>query len=60
MLIAKTKRNLVAPLVARVWELHSYTVPEVVVLPISGGNPGYLRWITDATGRLGAPGSRSR
>lgn len=50
LLIAKTKRNLVAPLVARVRELHSYTVPEVIVLPIEGGNPDYLKWITDVTG----------
>jgi periplasmic divalent cation tolerance protein len=50
LLIAKTSRELTDRLTARVRELHSYTVPEVVVLPISGGNPDYLRWISAETG----------
>ena len=24
---------------------HSYTTPSILVLPIEGGDPGYLRWI---------------
>ena len=27
---------------------HSYTVPEVIALPIVKGNPDYLQWITDS------------
>jgi periplasmic divalent cation tolerance protein len=28
--------------------LHSYTVPEVIAVPILGGNPDYLRWIDES------------
>jgi periplasmic divalent cation tolerance protein len=33
---------------ARIRELHSYQQPEIIALPIVGGDPGYLRWIKDA------------
>ena len=49
VLIAKTEQGLVETLTARVKALHSYTVPCVVALPILGGNPDFLRWITDET-----------
>jgi len=49
LLIAKTGWPLVNPLIARVKELHSYTVPEVIALPIAHGNPAYLRWIDETT-----------
>jgi len=29
----------------RVRELHPYEVPEIIALPILGGNPAYLEWI---------------
>ena len=29
----------------RVKELHSYTVPEIIALPIVGGSADYLSWI---------------
>jgi periplasmic divalent cation tolerance protein len=48
-LILKTRRDLVDPLVARVKELHSYTCPCVVALPLSGGNPAFLDWIVKET-----------
>lgn len=28
---------------------HPYDVPEIVVTPITGGNPDYLSWIADET-----------
>jgi periplasmic divalent cation tolerance protein len=35
----------------RIRELHSYEVPEVIVLPIIGGSSDYLMWIaTEASG----------
>lgn len=49
LLIIKTRQDLVEQLTARVRALHSYTVPEVIVLPILGGNPDYLKWIKDST-----------
>jgi len=50
LLVAKTRGDLVEKLVARVKELHSYTVPEVIALPILAGNPDYLKWIGEVTG----------
>ena len=49
LLIAKTKTSLLDKLIARVKELHSYKVPEVIALPIVKGNPGYLKWIGEVT-----------
>ena len=45
-LILKTRRSRVAALTRRVKELHSYTVPCVVALPMLGGNPDFLAWIS--------------
>ena len=28
---------------------HPYEVPEIIVLPVTGGLPAYLRWLTDET-----------
>jgi len=34
-------------------ELHSYTTPCVMVLPVESAEPGYQRWIAEETdGRL--------
>ena len=45
LLIAKTKASLLPEIINLVKELHSYTVPEIIALPIVGGNPDYLEWI---------------
>ena len=29
---------------------HPYDVPEILVLPISGGNPAYLSWLSEQVG----------
>jgi periplasmic divalent cation tolerance protein len=49
LLVIKTRQDLIERLTARVKALHSYTVPEVIALPILGGNPDYLKWIDDST-----------
>ncbi|MDA8078746.1 MAG: divalent-cation tolerance protein CutA [Nitrospiraceae bacterium] len=49
LMIAKTRRSLLADLTARVKELHSYTVPEVIALPILEGSGDYLRWLGEET-----------
>lgn len=49
LLIVKTRQDLIEPLTLRVRALHSYTVPEVIALPILGGNPDYLKWIDEST-----------
>ena len=50
LLVLKTRADLVEALQTRVRALHSYTVPEVIAVPIVGGNPAYLDWIDDSTG----------
>jgi periplasmic divalent cation tolerance protein len=49
LLIIKTQRRLFAALEKRVRELHSYSVPEIVALPIIDGSQDYLRWLGDQT-----------
>jgi periplasmic divalent cation tolerance protein len=51
LLIIKTPRELFAALEKRVRELHSYSVPEIVAVPIVDGSQDYLRWLGEqATG----------
>ena len=45
LLIAKTTRQVLDHLVRRVQALHSYDLPEIVALPVVGGNQAYLRWV---------------
>jgi len=52
LLIIKTAIDLFPEILARIKELHSYDVPEIIALPILGGNPSYLRWIDEVTGNF--------
>ncbi len=45
LLIVKTKASLLDEIVESVKELHSYDTPEIIALPIIGGNQDYLEWI---------------
>ena len=47
LLIIKTKASLLSEIIALVKEVHSYEVPEIIALPIIGGNEDYLKWIDD-------------
>jgi periplasmic divalent cation tolerance protein len=49
IMVAKTERSLFEPLEKRVKELHSYSVPEIIALPIVKGLKDYLDWIGDMT-----------
>ncbi len=48
LLIVKTKAGLLSEVIGLVKGVHSYTVPEIVALPIVGGNPDYLDWIDNS------------
>ncbi len=48
LLIVKTSAERFGELLRRVKEVHPYTVPEIVALPIVAGNPDYLRWIEES------------
>ena len=50
VLIVKTRSELVKELTEAVKAVHSYDVPCVVALPVTGGNPDFLKWIGDETG----------
>jgi periplasmic divalent cation tolerance protein len=51
--LIKTTSMCVDSLWQRVRDLHSYDVPEFVVLPIVDGNQAYLQWIADSTAQDG-------
>jgi periplasmic divalent cation tolerance protein len=53
LLVVKARRADAAALEARVRALHSYDVPEVLVLPVEGGSAAYLAWLDEATRRDG-------
>src|SRR5687768_8454038 len=45
LLIIKTTAARQAELEARLKALHPYDLPELVVLPVTGGNEPYLQWV---------------
>ncbi len=49
LLIIKTRRSLTTRLIARLGALHSYDVPEAIVLPIDAGARPYLAWLLGET-----------
>jgi periplasmic divalent cation tolerance protein len=48
-LIIKTTRDRVPVLEARIKALHSYELPEFVIVPIEGGSDAYLDWVRRET-----------
>lgn len=53
LLIAKIRESDFEAVAAAIRELHSYDQPEVLALPVSAGDPGYLAWIAEVTDRDG-------
>jgi len=45
LLIVKSRASVLNQIVKLVKQHHSYDVPEIIALPIIGGNPDYLEWI---------------
>jgi periplasmic divalent cation tolerance protein len=45
LLIVKTRDTLLPDIIKTVKKAHSYSVPEIIALPIVGGSPDYLDWI---------------
>ncbi len=48
LLLIKTTEAGVAPLQARVLELHPYDTPEFLAFEAGGGAAGYLAWVADS------------
>lgn len=51
LLLCKTTMPRMEAVVARVTSLHSYTVPEIIALPVAAGLPSYLEWIRTSVRR---------
>lgn len=49
LLIIKTTDERSDAVIKRIGEIHSYEVPEAIVLPVTGGYEPYLRWVTEET-----------
>ncbi len=49
LLIVKTRKDLFDSLSEKVKEFHSYSVPEIIALPIINGSEDYLKWIKEVT-----------
>ncbi|MEO6029206.1 MAG: divalent-cation tolerance protein CutA [Candidatus Binatia bacterium] len=49
LLVMKTRRASTTRLIARLRALHSYDVPEAIVLPIVAGSAPYLKWLMAET-----------
>jgi periplasmic divalent cation tolerance protein len=44
--VIKTTRERLPAVEARLKALHSYELPELLVLPVEGGSPAYLSWVS--------------
>jgi periplasmic divalent cation tolerance protein len=48
LMLIKTRADLVPEVETTIAGLHSYQVPEFLVLPVFGGSHAYLAWLTDS------------
>lgn len=49
LLIIKTVKRQVDAVMREIRKLHSYELPEMIVLPLAGGYPPYLQWLAEET-----------
>jgi periplasmic divalent cation tolerance protein len=49
LVLLKTRRPRFAALARRVRELHPYSVPEIIALPVGLGASAYLAWVAEST-----------
>src|SRR4030067_2820569 len=49
LLIAKSRKALLDQIIDHVKKIHSYSVPEVIAIPVIGGSEDYLRWVEETT-----------
>jgi len=57
VLMIKTRRDRYTALARRLQELHSYSVPEIVALPIETGAAAYVEWVRQSAAPRGGEGS---
>ena len=44
----KLSEDRQSPFQEKLRALHPYVVPEIILLPVTGGLPDYLRWVTES------------
>ena len=49
LLILKSFQSLLHKIIKRVKILHSYEVPEIIAMPIVGGDEKYISWMKNST-----------
>ena len=49
LLQLKTKRSLFEKVQREIEHLHTYDVPEIIMVPLAGANARYLQWIEEET-----------
>lgn len=55
LLLIKTTREMFEALSTAVREVHPYSVPEVIAIPVTDGYDGYLRWVRENVGSVEEP-----
>jgi periplasmic divalent cation tolerance protein len=48
LLLVKTRQDREAEVCAAIRELHSYELPECIVISIEGGSKEYLQWLSES------------
>jgi len=49
LLQMKTKKSLFKQIQTEIEHLHTYDVPEIIMIPLAGANISYLQWIEEVT-----------
>jgi periplasmic divalent cation tolerance protein len=47
-LVIKTTRARLEALTARINQLHTYELPELLIVPVAWGSQGYLDWVRES------------
>lgn len=55
LLLMKTRRARLAALEKLILAEHPYDTPEFLMMPLSGGNARYLKWIVESVGGAETP-----
>uniref|UniRef100_A0A6B2LU25 Divalent-cation tolerance protein CutA n=1 Tax=Arcella intermedia TaxID=1963864 RepID=A0A6B2LU25_9EUKA len=48
LLMLKTETSLMGEVIKVVKSSHTYSVPEIISIPLGEGNPDYYKWIADS------------
>ncbi len=48
LVLFKLSEDRQSPFQEKLRALHPYDVPEIIFLPVTGGLPDYLRWVTES------------